>query len=149
MRLNHAVASSLTLMLLLLGLTSMPLYGAEPLELKKDWQQPGANTERQGTTPQPPPGELQLKKNWRQPDMNAEGRQPQTGPSSLRLKENWRGSGDISESNTDKLKLKSDWKTPSTNYGNAPSTDAGQLKLKSDWKTPGPLQLKEDWKNSK
>jgi hypothetical protein len=59
----------------------MPLYGAEPLELKKEWQQPGTKTERQGKTPQVPPGELQLK-------------------------EHWRGSGNVPKSNTDELKLK-------------------------------------------
>jgi hypothetical protein len=138
MRLNHAAASGLALALLLLCLSSIPLYGAEPLELKKEWQQPGTKTERQGKTPQVPPGELQLK-------------------------EHWRGSGNVPKSNTDELKLKSDWQKPASGYHKAPTTNSGELKLKSDWKrtdagvprqdsTPNPqrgLQLKGECKNSK
>jgi len=163
MRLNHAAVSGLALAPLLLCLSSMPLYGAEPLELKKGWQQPGANTERQGTTPQAPPGELQIKENWRQPGTNTEGRPAQTNPGGLQLKKNWRGSGEVAESNTGNLKLKSDWKKPSTEHGNVPTPSSNELKLKNNWKQadtgivrqnhapqpPSGLQLKEDWKNSK
>ncbi len=139
MRLKRMAAGRSALALLLMCLFAMPLYGADRLQLKKDWQQPGAKTQGEVRTPQADSGGLKLKKDWQK-------------------------SGNAPKPNTDGLKLKSDWKKPSGERGSAPAVSSGGLKLKKDWQKPGTgaagleqaplsksggLQLKGDWKKSK
>jgi hypothetical protein len=136
MRWNRAAAGCFAIALLLVGFSAMPLYGADRLELKKDWQKPSAENQ---------------------------GKSPQARSGGLKLKESWGGSGNVPKSNPGGLKLKDDWTKPSDDRSHGPAAGAGGLKLKNDWKHPetgtekqgnapqpksGGLQLKGDWKNS-
>ena len=84
MRSNRAAVGGFALALFFIWFSALSSYGADHLKLKPSWQSSGAKGKDQDQA-------------------------SPAAPREFRLKENWHGHGGARESNTTKLKLKSNW----------------------------------------